>query len=239
MAIDNAASSRSRSVTLVADEMVYERWMHWPVNWSAVLVGALAALSTAIIFGLIAVALGAQAVTPEYRVVDLRKLEFAGVAFAIFGAFLSFVIGGWVAGKIAGILHAEPAVVTGAIVWLVATPLLAVAASASIGSYGWYGGVVGGPASIAVPYDRPEYLSAGASDADRVANEAAWSDYRRKVAQWHEETPRAVRNSAVCALTSLLLGLVGSVIGGWASSGEPMRMGYRRVSSRGLSRAQV
>ena len=237
MATNKDISSEARHTLLVADEIVYESWNHWPVNWSAVLVGALAAVTMALIFGLIAVALGAHAVGPDARVVDLRKLEFAGVAFAIFGAFLSFVIGAWIAGKIAGVLHAEPAMVTGGIVWLTAIPILALFAAANVGADGWYHGVIGGPASIAVPYDRPEYLSATASDADRTANEAAWSDYRRKVAQWQADTPRAVRNSAVCAITSLLLGLVGSIVGGWAASGEPMHLGYRRPRSRGLARA--
>jgi bacteriorhodopsin len=35
-------------------------------------------------------------------------------------------------------------------------------------------------------------------------------------------TPDVVRNTALAALTSLLVGLVGSVIGGWIGSGEPM-----------------
>lgn len=35
-------------------------------------------------------------------------------------------------------------------------------------------------------------------------------------------TPEDVRNTALAAITSLLVGLIGSVIGGWMSSGEPM-----------------
>jgi hypothetical protein len=35
-------------------------------------------------------------------------------------------------------------------------------------------------------------------------------------------TPDAVRATALAAVTSLLVGLVGAVIGGWMSSGEPM-----------------
>lgn len=35
-------------------------------------------------------------------------------------------------------------------------------------------------------------------------------------------TPDVVRGTALAALTSLLVGLIGSVIGGWMSSGEPM-----------------
>jgi len=48
------------------------------------------------------------------------------------------------------------------------------------------------------------------------------------MAQWREDTPRAVRNAALGAVTALLLGLVGSVIGGWMASGEPMTFGHHR-----------
>jgi len=37
------------------------------------------------------------------------------------------------------------------------------------------------------------------------------------------------RNGALGALTALLLGLVGSVVGGWMASGEPMTFTYHRT----------
>jgi anti-sigma factor RsiW len=37
------------------------------------------------------------------------------------------------------------------------------------------------------------------------------------------------RNSAVGAVTALLIGLMGSLIGGWLASGEPMSLTYRRM----------
>lgn len=40
--------------------------------------------------------------------------------------------------------------------------------------------------------------------------------------------PDVVRNSALVAVASLLVGLIGSVIGGWMSSGEPMTFTHYR-----------
>jgi len=40
----------------------------------------------------------------------------------------------------------------------------------------------------------------------------------------------AVRNAALGGLTALLIGLIGSVIGGWMASGEPMRFSTRRTA---------
>jgi len=50
------------------------------------------------------------------------------------------------------------------------------------------------------------------------------AEYRREVKQWREDTPRVTRNTALTAVTALLLGLVGSVVGGWLASGEPMTL---------------
>jgi len=111
-----------RSETLA--EAMYEQWVHWPVNWSAIWTGALGAVAAVLIFGLIGVAVGAHVLDPAHRVVDLKKIGLGTLAFSVFGSFLAFVIGGWIAGKIAGILRAEPGMLHGAIVWLTAVPLL-------------------------------------------------------------------------------------------------------------------
>ena len=108
-----------------AAEIEYERWVHWPVNWSAVWVGALAALVAVLVFGLIGIAVGAHLLGPEHRVVDLKKLGMGALIFSVFSAFVAFVIGGWITGKIAGILRSEPAMLHGAVMWCVAVPLLA------------------------------------------------------------------------------------------------------------------
>jgi hypothetical protein len=42
-------------------------------------------------------------------------------------------------------------------------------------------------------------------------------------------TPDVVRNTALAGLTTLLVGLIGAVIGGWIGSGEPMTLGHHRT----------
>ena len=210
-------------------EFEYETWRHWPIHWSGVWVGALAAFAAALIIGLVAVAIGAHLLQPEHRVVDLRKISLTTAAFGIFGSFLSMVIGAWVAGRIAGILRAEPAMLHGAVVWLVSLPLFVLAAALGAGSYlgVWHSGLK--PATdSAAPFERPAQLAANAAPDVQAENRAAWSEYRQNVARWKEETPRATRNAALCAVTSLLLGLIGSVVGGWMASGEPMTFSYYR-----------
>jgi len=218
----------------VISEVEHETWAHWPVRWTAVWVGTLAAVTAVLLFGLIGIALGAQVLNPDQRVVDLKKIGLLTLAFSIFAAFLSFVIGGWVAGKIAGILRSEPAMLHGAIVWLVAVPILVVLGALGAGSYlgGWNAGLAGsaaGTTSSVAPFNRPDPLTPGATQAEITQYKADQAEYNQKVKQWQEESPRVARNSALGALTALLLGLVGSVIGGWMASGEPMTLTYNRT----------
>jgi hypothetical protein len=225
-------------------EAQYEKWHYWPINWSAVWVGTLAALAVALILGLIGIAVGAHLLGPENRVVDLRKISIGALIFSVCAAFFAFVAGGWTAGKIAGILRSEPAMVHGAIVWLVAVPLLLVLASITGGSFfgGWYAGLAGNPAwgsSAALPFERPEALSPSATEPERAQYDRAMGDYSQKVRTWREETPKAARNSALGAVTALLLGLVGSVLGGWMASGEPMNFTHYRTRHHATNRVPV
>jgi hypothetical protein len=165
-----------------------ETWVAWGVNWSAAWVGALASLTAALIFGLIGTAVGAVSLEKFSSFSTISRVD---VAMVICSAFFSFVIGGWVAGKITGARHSERTILHGAIAWLITTPLLVVMLAAGAGNAfgGWYGGLIASPIGAAVA---------------------------------QPATPEVVRNTALAAITALLVGLIGSVIGGWISSGEPM-----------------
>jgi hypothetical protein len=220
--IDGSPLTTKRTEVMV--ETQHEKWNHWPVNWSAVWVGALAAIAAVLVFGLIGIAVGAHLLGPEHRVVDLKKITLGTLAFSVFSVFLSFVIGGWVAGKVAGILRSEPSMLHGAITWLVSVPFLVVLVGLGAGSLfgGWYAGLGGTPAWVtpsSTPVERTEQLGTNATQEERQQLKDEQAEYRQKVA----------RNSALGALTALLLGLVGSVIGGWMASGEPMTLTYYRT----------
>jgi hypothetical protein len=219
---------------LTADESAPFRFTSWPVCWSAIHIGALAAIAAILILGLIGTTLGIHLVGAENRVVDLRKVGLVAIAFSVFGAFLAYVCGGWVAGKIGAFRRSEPAMLHGAISWLVTVPVLIVLASLGAGSYlgGWHGALSGSPSwasHTAAPFDRPEPVDASATPAERAQYQADRAEYVAKVKQWREETPRATRNAALGAVTALLLGLMGSVIGGWMASGEPMTLTHCRT----------
>jgi hypothetical protein len=217
-----------------ADEQTLHHFAYWPVCWSAIHVGALASVAAIVVLGLVGTALGLHLAGVENRVADLTQVGFAALAYSVFSAFLAAVGGGWVAGKVAGIRRSEPAMCHGAIAWLMTVPILIVLASLGAGSYfgGWYGGLSGSPSwasNNTAPFERPERVDATASQAERAQYAADRAEYDAKVKEWREATPRATRNAALGAVTALLLGLVGSVIGGWMASGEPMTLTYYRT----------
>jgi hypothetical protein len=174
-------------------------WRAWPVAWSGVWVGALSALALGLIIGLIGYAVGAHEVASP-RPTDAHKLRVIATAFNIAGAFFAFVVGGWVAARIAGIQRAEPAMLHGAIVWLLGVALLVSLAGMGATTYygSWVAGLAAPPAArtAAVPLD--------------------------------PEVARIMRNAAFGTVVGLLTGLAGGVLGGWMASGEPMSIAYYR-----------
>jgi hypothetical protein len=120
---------------------------YWPVNWSATWVGMLSALATLLIFGLVAIAVGAHQVGPGGRAPSTAGIGLGALIFSVFGAFIAFVVGGWVAGKINGFRRAETDMLHGAIVWLLAVPILIGLAAVGAGGFfgSWFGGLAGTP----------------------------------------------------------------------------------------------
>lgn len=172
------------------------------MTWSGIWVGALTAVVAAVLFGFIGTAIGAHAAGAEGRVTSWSGVGFAALAYAVFSSFLAFVLGGYVAVRIAGVRVPETAALYGAITFVIATVvLLALASQAAQYLNGWYSGLA--PAPAAQP------AVAGQPVDPNIA--------------------KAARSSAMAAAAAMLIALMGGVIGGWMGSGEPMTL-PRRVS---------
>ena len=187
-----------------------DRWTAWPVYWGPVILGAMAAVVATVLFGLIGTAIGAHKAGTEGRITTWSGVGFAGLAFAVISSFFAFVIGGWAAVRVAGIRRSEPAILHGAISWLVAVFVMVLIAGLSGAIFnGWYMSLAPTPAVPAIP---------GAPVDPSVAI--------------------AARNGALAATAALLMGLIGSVIGAWMASGEPMTVGSYRVRVEPLAPAR-
>jgi hypothetical protein len=133
-------------------------WRGWSVAWSALWVGALAALCVGLVFGLIGFAVGAH---ESSRLMKWSNVKFLTLTFNVAGAFFAFVVGGWAAVRIAGIRRAEPAILHGSIVWALTVPMLVALSVFGAHFGGWYVGLAGTPAwATAVPPVNPDLAAA-------------------------------------------------------------------------------
>jgi len=153
----------------------------------------------AVVIGLIIGLIGfAVGAHESSRFAKWSNVRLITLVFDVCGAFFMFVLGGWAAARIAGIRRSEPAMLHGAVVWTLAVPLLLVLATLGARFGGWYSGLAGMP---------------------------AWASSLPPV---DPALAAAMRNTALAAVTALLIGLMGAVIGGWMASGEPMTFTYYR-----------
>ncbi len=179
-------------------ETRHEKWASCHVNWTGVWVGALAAFCMVVLFGLIGTALGAHLLGAEHRIIDVKKIGIWALIFSVCGAFFSFVIGGWIAAKIAGILHSEPAIIHGAIVWLVTILLLvAIACLGGASLFGsWYGGLnPAGALSPNAPFVRPDPPGPNPTSEEIASFKTQQAEYNRDIQKWREDTPQVTRNT--------------------------------------------
>jgi hypothetical protein len=156
------------------------------VDWSAVWVGALSAVVVTLIIALIGMAIGMHS-TAATRIVRWKEFGFGSLILSVFGAFLAFTVGGWVAGRISGYRWSEPAILHGAIAWLVGVTFIVALGTIGTTAFGpWYRGLGG----FRVP--------AGAAPVE------------------DPDAARAARNAALGGVAAILLGLAGATVGaGW------------------------
>jgi len=182
---------------------VLRRPTGWPVDWSAVWVGALSAVVVSLIIALIGIAIGMHSMAAT-RIVRWKEFGFGSLIFSVLGAFLAFAVGGWVAGRISGYRWSEPAILHGAIAWLVGVSLIVTFGTLGTTAFGpWYRGLGG--------FRVPTVTAAPVEDPDAA---------------------RAARNAALGGVAAILLGLAGATIGGWMASGEPMTLTHHRSRER-------
>lgn len=190
---------------MVERTVMTDRVRAWALSWPSVLIGAMTAVVAVALFGFMGTAIGAHIAGNEGRITSWNGVGIGAVAFAVFAAFLAFVIGGWVAARISGWPDAPNAALHGALVWVVGIFLLLTLSAFGAQFFaGWYASVA--PAPMAAP------VQPGQPVDPNVAESA--------------------RNGALAAVTAMLVGLMGAVIGGWMASNEPMTF-------RGMPRVRI
>jgi hypothetical protein len=99
------------------------------VRWAAVLTGLLAALTTLTLLSVLGLAIGLASTTPGTPTSSLR---IGADAWSGISALLALMVGGWAAARTAALPGRANGVLNGAMVWIVAVPLVLALLSSGI-----------------------------------------------------------------------------------------------------------
>ena len=160
------------------------------VRWGPIIAGLLTALATFLLLSLLAVAIGAQTVAGGQA---QQNPGAAGTASAITTAvigLLSFFVGGFVAGRTAGVRNRADGALNGFLVWALVIPLTLILAGLGLGA------VLGAAGDVFGQYRNLGGGGGGANvDPGRVAE--------------------GIRNSALGAFLGMVLPAIAAAVGGF------------------------
>jgi len=189
-----------------------DSWTGWHLDWGAVWVGAFTMLVAAVLFSFIATAVGAQKAV-DARVLKWADVGFVTIVFSVLGAFLASAAGAWVAARMSGARLAEPAILHGVAAWLLLMTIV-ITLAALAGAHSLAGGYLGNMTPPGAP------APAGTAVDPNAAI--------------------AIRNAAVGSVLGILIGLMGSVVGAWIASGEPLgSLAHYRRTDRWTTAGEV
>jgi hypothetical protein len=172
----------------------------WRIQWGPIVAGLLVALTTMTLLGLLGAAIGLSALDAGTAATPGAPPPDAGRNAALWGgvsALLSFLIGGYVASRTAGLLDRRWGAWHGALAFMLAVPVLLWLAGQGLGA------VMGGPSGYAASLN-PAYL---ADQARAAAASVTPTDVARAAS--------AARNGAWGAFVGALLGLGAGALGGY------------------------
>ncbi len=172
------------------------------VRWGPIWAGLLAAFFALLVLSLLGVAIGATTVNAGAAVQGNANANSGAGAFSAIwagiAAILSFLIGGYVAGRTAAVHERGWAALNGALVFLLALPILLWLASQGLGA------IIGNASNIA---------GGLGINLGQLGNSASGAARNVTPGQAQQEADTA-RNTAVGTLIGLLLGCAAGALGG-------------------------
>jgi len=198
------------------------------VRWGAILAGLFAALTTLVVMSVLGLAIGLS----SYDAGDpLGNFGLGAGIWGIISALLAFLIGGWVAASTAGARGRGNGLLNGAMVWVVAIPLILYMLGSGLGSLMSTAGNVAatgvsavapaaaaaapaaGTAAAQTPGAQATVQAAGQGAVNAVqATASALGDQVNP--QNAERVANAAGKTAWGTLAGLVVGLIASALGG-------------------------
>lgn len=198
------------------------------VRWGPIFAGLFAAMSALVLLSLLGLAIGLSNVDAGDRPANF------GIGAGIWGAvsaLAAFFFGGWMAAHTAAPDREQNGLLQGAMVWMVAVPLLVYLLAGGISSlFRTAGSVAATGAQAAATAAAPAANDAAAREDMKSAAADAAAGMQEKAAEVRQQvTPQRVEEASDKAATgmwgtliSLVLGLAAAAFGGHVGAGAPM-----------------
>jgi hypothetical protein len=184
------------------------------VHWGPIVAGLLTALTALLLLSLLGLAIGLTTMNAGTAAAQGAPPADAGRNSAIWAAvsgILSFLLGGYVAGRTAALFNRGWGALNGALVFMLAVPLILWLAGQGLGTVlGSLGNLSG---ALASNPGAAQATQGAASQAQAAAQNVQPIDVARAA--------EAARNTAWGTLAGSLLGLAASACGGWLGTRHP------------------
>jgi len=199
------------------------------VRWGSIIAGLFAALSTLAVLTVLGVAVAGSAYDPGD---NARNFGIGAGVWGAISALIAFFVGGWLAARSAALRDRDAGLLNGAMVWVVAIPLMLYMLRGGIGS-------LFRTAGSAVATGTEAASMAAASASNRMSNEEFQDQAQTASAKIQSTTQQAQQKvqeitrpenqqraahatakGAWGTLVSLLLGLAAAAVGGMVGSRE-------------------
>jgi hypothetical protein len=185
------------------------------VRWGPIIAGLFAALCTLAVLTIVGVAIAGSTYDPGD---SARSFGIGAGIWSALSMLIAFFVGGWLAARSAALRSPDTGVLNGAMVWVVAIPLMLYVVMGGIGSLFRTAAPAAGAAM-----NRPDIGEAAQTASGRIApttqRAAEQAQQAASNPENQREAARATAKGAWGTLVSLLLGLAAAAFGGYVGSG--------------------
>lgn len=157
------------------------------ISWGAILAGAVVALVLQLLFNLFGVAAGLGAIDPATEEAPFSGLGLGTGIWLVVSSIIALFVGGWTAGRFAGLPRRVDGLLHGFVTWAVTTFVIVYLAASGVGA------IFGG--AFSVMQEGTDVLARGAGIAlpevaEQIEGEASAEEIRQEIADLLRQTGR-------------------------------------------------
>jgi hypothetical protein len=183
------------------------------ISWGAILAGTIAALAVQLLFTLLGISIGAWVADPARGTEGMRGIGTGAGIWALVSFIIALFCGGWIAGRMAGLVNKLDGMLEGFLVWSAVTALSFMLLTSTIGN------ILGGAAGLAGNVMRavPESVQNPENAVRRIQEAAQGTAQDTQTADaTRQATEKMADTTATGSFWAFLALLLGALTAGFA-----------------------